>query len=437
MKIKLLFTAALYLLFSGLQADCVSDQPLTLAELVNIALENNPSTKQAWWNANRAAAAVGNAKSNYYPNIGFAARATNGRDFKFINGPDTSYTIVGADLYLTMLLFDFGERKANVDMAKSSLLAANWQMDWNIQKVMVKVLEHAYSTLLAQEILQAAEISLKEAEKMLNAAKELNRTGLTPVTDVYTTQATYLQFKMDLLQEQASLDIQKAKLAASLGLSATTPLTIEVPETAAYQQIECTELLVAAALRQRSDLVAKQARVQQLIFNQIRTNASYLPKVGISGAGGYNKYLQDKSTDAQYRISIDLKIPFFNGFETMYQNRMAYADTQISNTDLLDLQIDISLEVMTHSRTLQAAQEMLPEAEQNLKSAVKAYEGVLDKYKAGKEGITEVSWAQRQLAAARVRYSEVKTKLLVSIANLAYATGTLAPYTETPCQENH
>ena len=73
--------------------------------------------------------------------------------------------------------------------------------------------------------------------------------------------------------------------------------------------------------------------------------------------------------------------------------------------------------------TLQAAQEMLHDAEDNLANSLKAYEGMLAKYKAGTEGITDVSNAQRQLAAARVRYSDVKTRWLVSIANLAYATG--------------
>ena len=101
------------------------------------------------------------------------------------------------------------------------------------------------------------------------------------------------------------------------------------------------------------------------------------------------------------------------------------------------MQLDISLDVLTYSTTLKAAQEILPDAEDNLLNSLKAYEGVLDKYKAGKEGIAELSFAQRQLAAARVRYSDIKTKFLVSIANLAYATGTLAPYVETPCQENH
>jgi outer membrane protein TolC len=76
---------------------------------------------------------------------------------------------------------------------------------------------------------------------------------------------------------------------------------------------------------------------------------------------------------------------------------------------------------------LQAAQEMLPEAELNLTSAQKAYEGVSEKYRAGKERIAEVSIVHRQLVSARLRYSDIKTRLFVATANLAFATGTLAP----------
>jgi outer membrane protein TolC len=59
----------------------------------------------------------------------------------------------------------------------------------------------------------------------------------------------------------------------------------------------------------------------------------------------------------------------------------------------------------------------------------------MEKYRAGKEGIAEVSNALRQLAAARVRQSDIQTRYLVSMANLAYAVGTLMPTMEnSPCE---
>ena len=74
-------------------------------------------------------------------------------------------------------------------------------------------------------------------------------------------------------------------------------------------------------------------------------------------------------------------------------------------------------------------------AEENLQNAKKAYEGTLDKYQVGEGSIFDLSTAQKQLAEARALYSEVKSRLLVSIANLAYATGTLKSSLELPCIE--
>jgi outer membrane protein TolC len=336
-----------------------------------------------------------------------------------------------------MLLLDFGERNASIDMAKSALLAANWETDWTIQQVLVNVLENAYSTLYAQEALQASQITLNEAEKVLNIAKELNRTGLTPITDVYTSQATFYQTKMDYTQHKSSRDIERGKLAASMGLSATSCFEIVMPESSINMPVsKQVDDLIAIAYQQRTDLLAQQARIQEKMANKLRTKAAYLPKLYFNGREGFNRALRDKTNGAQYEVALNFEMPIFNGFDTIYQNRIAYAEARGSIEELIELQIDIALEVLTHSRQLQASQEMLPDAEANLTNSTNAYEGVLEKYKAGKETITDVSIAQRQLAAARLRYIDVKTKLLISMANLAYATGTLAPYMETPCQEN-
>ncbi len=433
MFIKLFFATS-FLLTASAMASLDLEHPLTITELVAIALENHPSTKQAWWNANRAAAALGNAKSDYYPSLALDTFINHGRDFKFINGPDTNYTIAGANLLLSMMLYDFGERSANVRAAKMSLLAANWQVDWNIQKVMVAVLENAYTMLHAQETLLAARISLEDAERLLNATIELNRAGLSPISDVYTARAAFAQMKMELTKQKSLRTIQNGKLAASLGISADVPLELVPVDQIQPPPKQQTNELISLAYRQRSDLMAKQAQLTESLAKQAKTRASYKPKLSLDCRGGANHYFRDKTNDLQYLIKLDLNIPLFDGFERMYQNRVAFADAQISMEELAGLELDISLEVLTSSQLFEAAEEMLPDADEDLKNSTKAYEGVLEKYKAGKEGIAEVSNALRQLAAARVRYSDVKTQWLVGVGKLAYATGTLAPYLEKRCE---
>lgn len=408
------------------------DHPLTIAELIDIALENNPSTRQSWLIANRAASEVGRSKSAYYPKIELDAGIRNGRDFKFINGPNTEYTIVGADLVVSMMLYDFGERDANVNAAKMALVAANWHADWNIQKVIVKVLENAYSTLNAQEVLEATCSTLEDAEKVLLSARELNRVGLTPISDVYTSQAAWSQIQIDLSERKAQLDIEKGKLAASLGLGAY--VSLKLAPLSEIQAPQCQQIndLINLALTQRGDLMAKQAKLQEAAFNKDKARACYGPKLSVSGRVGANHAFHDKTSGGQYEIGLNLNIPIFNGFDTVYQNRIACANMKLAKEELAQLELDILLEVQKYSRSLEAAQEMLPYADENLKNAIQAYESVLERYKAGKERIAEISNAQQQLAAARIRYSNIKMQGLVTMANLAYATGTLAPSTKTP-----
>lgn len=414
------------------------DHPLSLAELLDIALENHPSTKQAWWNARRAAAALGQAKSAYYPSVNFEALAQHGRDFKFINGPDTTYTIVGGDLVLSMILYDFGERNAQVNAAKMSLLAANWQNDWALQRVMIKVLENAYATLHAQEVFKAASISYEETGKLLRFARELNRVGLSPVSDVFTCQANLNQMKIQKMQQKLTLEIQQGKLATSLGLPAQTKI-----ELACLESIECLlnenfskkiDQLIAQASCQRADLLAKQAQIDEALFQRKMTASSFGPKVFLGGRGGFNRAFHERENGAQYQISLNVEIPLFDGFENVYEKRLALANVNLTREEFSELQLQIALEVLSYSQAVEAARSIIPEADAFLKNSLKAYECVLEKYRVGKERIAEVSYAQQQLAQARVQYSQAQTQWLVSLANLAYSTGTLTTSQESSCE---
>lgn len=414
---------------------CFSGHPLTISEMISIALENNPHTGMAWSHAKKTAAALGIAKSAYYPQFGIEAYASHGREFRFINGPDVNYTNVGANLTLSMILFDFGRTRAIVEDAKYALIAAGWQTDWTLQKVMVNVLENAYSAYHAMDVLHAYEETLRDAENMLYTSRELHRSGIRAITDVYTTQAALSLIKMDVAQQKAKLEIHFGKLASILGYPADYPLSLAPLDKIEPVKIEeDVKALIAFAKIQRADLMAQQARQAQSWAKVKKSQADFLPKIGLRGRGGADYYIHNKANPAHYEISVNLEIPLFNGFETIYKNRYAYAEAENSEEELAQLELDIALEILTYSRSLQAAQEMLQYADENIENSLQAYLGVIEMYKAGKQGIAEVSNALRQLANSRIRYSDTHTKFLVSMANLAFATGTLVPKMEdVPC----
>lgn len=428
----LLFLPALQL---SAQASCSPENAWTLSQLLDTALKNNPETRATWWNAQRAAAALGSAKSAYYPQLALNANISHGRDFRFINGPNVNYTILEADIIMTFLLADFGERAANVEMAMMGLLAAGWETQWSIQSVMAQVLENGYLTHLAQDTLEALDSSLIDAKKMLDVAAALNRAGLNPISDVYSSKAALAQIHIEVVHQRSQLEIQRAALATTLGFEPDTCLKLASLDALNVPQRSLAELLTIAK-GQRQDLLAKRAKLAEAQANQKKVTTSYNPKITLNGAGGGDMAFHEKARGAHYRIALNFDAPLFTGFDAMYQKRMAYAAVNISSAELYKLELDIALEVFTQSRTVEAAKEMLIFAKDNLENAQAAYDGALEKYNAGKERIAEVSITLRQLINARVRYSEINSGYLIAIANLAFATGTLFPYMEFPCAKN-
>src|SRR5947209_9821986 len=75
--------------------------PITLAEVIDTALSNNPDTRTAWLEARAAEAGLGSARSAYLPEVDVLAGATRSR------GPtpsSQSATTIAPSLALTYLL---------------------------------------------------------------------------------------------------------------------------------------------------------------------------------------------------------------------------------------------------------------------------------------------------------------------------------------------
>ena len=258
-KTLFLITSLFFFFFSA----SAFAKELKVVELIDLALTHRPETKKSWWNAKRAAASLKLASSAYLPSANLSTQFANGRDFKFLNGPNVDYTIAEADLTLTLLLYDFGERDAQVEAAKMALTAANWQTDWTMQKVLVEVLTNTYTTLNSQEMLRAAETALEDAHNMFEIAKQLNQAGLTPITDVYTSRSQLVQAQMELIEKQNHLVIQKARLISSLGLQAEETLAIAPITDCPQQKVSELNQLLTLAQQKRADLLAKRARVAE------------------------------------------------------------------------------------------------------------------------------------------------------------------------------
>jgi outer membrane protein len=421
----MMFSFILFSLFCCLP---LFGDPLTLAELIDIALKNSPETEKAWSNVKRAQAVIGLSKSDQYPHLNAQGTLTHAREVKFPNGPNTVFTSYGGELNLNYLLFDFGETRAAVRATKEALQSAKWWADFAMQKIISEVSSNYYEYLNAAELLAMKEDSLQDAKMILDAADELCNAGLRATNDVITAKAAVAEIHMHLAQQKAAASIAYGKLLIAMGLPVETKLEVQTQPEGIQNSLfkESVPTLIKFAEESRADLMAKQASLSEMNTRVDKAKRAPLPKLRALGQGGWLEYGKHRGNGYNYSAGLALGIPLFKGFEYSYQKRVALADVEMTSAELKELQNAIALEVLSYSETVKAAEIAIHYSEEFFNEAFKSYEGSIQSYKAGLINIFDLLQSQRFLSDARNKKAQARTEWLVSLAQLAFATGTLS-----------
>src|SRR4051794_15997431 len=170
-----------------------SGSPLPLAQAIDIALANNPDTRTAWLQARAAEFAVGSARSAYFPEVDVLASATRSRGAAEHSAGTTA---IAPSLAINYLLFDFGGREAQVEQARQTLAAANFDNNAVMQDVVLRVQQQYYALLDAKALLDAQQSTLKERHANLDAAEARHNAGVATVADVLQARTALSQAEL-------------------------------------------------------------------------------------------------------------------------------------------------------------------------------------------------------------------------------------------------
>ncbi|HEY5236413.1 MAG TPA: TolC family protein, partial [Rhabdochlamydiaceae bacterium] len=237
--------------------------PMGLAELIDLGLKNNPETAKAWAATKRSEAQLGAARSDYYPAIGIQGKLSQGRDVKYVNGPEVIFTNYGADLVLSYLLYDFGERKAAVQATREALKAARWSEDFSMQKIIYKVSASYYEYLNVLELVQTKENIFKDAMQLHDSVDELHKAGLRSESDQSLSKATVAQMQMELPGWRAKVTSAYGKLLIALGVPLESQIEIKTTFQECALSSEGIQQLISKAEEMRADVLAKKALLSE------------------------------------------------------------------------------------------------------------------------------------------------------------------------------
>ena len=121
---------------------------LTLADLIDLALRNNPTTHLSWAQAEAAAAAYGSAQGRFLPTLDAATSLGRTRVPSAAGPLGIARTQYGPTLTLSYLLLDFGARTGAIQAARQATIALDLTHNATIEDVVLQV-ETAYFNFMA------------------------------------------------------------------------------------------------------------------------------------------------------------------------------------------------------------------------------------------------------------------------------------------------
>ena len=401
-------------------------ETLRLVEAIDLALCNNPRTRQSWAIARQAAAEVGVAQSARLPTVDALVELER-REVRNVENPQ-GFTLLPASVGFSWLLFDFGGRDAAIALAAESLAAANWTHNATLQTVMLDAITAYYLLFATREAVDATVAAEQSALQSLEAARARLRAGSATRADVLQAQTAHSQSVFNRTQAEGDAARSQGVLANVLGVSPDRPLQITPPpDLEAQRAIERSigELLTAAQA-QRPELAAAQARVRAAESNvRVRTSAAK-PTVSLFGSTGvtFSNPGQDPVTGA---IGLSLSIPIFTGYFNTYRIQQA-RDQVLEQAATRDrLSDDVALEVWRAYQDLRTEGQSLTTANDLVASAQESYNVALARYRAGVGTVIDLLNAQSALSAALVQRIEARLRWNVAKASLARAVGVLDP----------
>lgn len=406
------------------------EQPLTLVQLTDLALQNNPATRIAWAQIRSSEAGVELARAGYWPQLSLAYAYRRQKTASGTSGTTSPESLYGPSVDLSWLLLDFGARSGSAEAAKYKLTAAQLSGDQTMQDLILQVEQDYYQVLGLQAVQDADLQSVQDAAALLDAANQRKSSGLATIGDVYQAQAALAGARLALQTAQGQLASAHGQLAIALGYAPDSAVPLapwETQVTATLPQEDLHSLLGKAA-QARPELLASKAQQQAAIASLEATRAQGWPSLSLDASAGRTTSEiagKPKNTANTYQADLTLSFPLFTGFANQAADRQAQAAVDVATATDEQLVQAVQLEVWQAYQNMRTAASSLDTSDLQLKSSQQAADVTEARYKNGLGSILDVLSAQATLANARVQQVQARLNWFAALAAMGHAMGGL------------
>ena len=421
----------------------------TLDQCVAVALRANPDIRSASARLDAARAAIREASSAYYPQLGLAGswtrtdnppqaffmalnqrRASLQTDF---NNPADIENARGS-VVAQWRVYDSGRRDADRQVAKMGSLAASYTLETVRNDLVYQVTKAYYGTLLARDFVAVQEEAVKTLSESLRVAGERFKAGSALKTDVLNLEVSLSQSQEELIRAKNGLQLAIASLNTAIGENLLR--SSDVPDMTDKSSNDSSVTPTASPIESRPEWGAVQAQIKMAEAMTTRARRDYLPTVNAFGSVDWDSE-PFNGAERSYIAGAAVELNIFDGFRNRAGLARASAESVSAQAQADKLKNMLILDLTQSRLNEQEARERVEVAGKSLSSAEEALRITQERYKQGAADITELMTAQVGLTATRTRQVAARYDSLLSQANVSRAAGQLVgKYSESRIQKS-
>lgn len=423
-KRKLITTSCIFFLFSNLHAN-----PVGLEELINLAVENNSNIKISQFAQEKQKASYNLSKSDYLPKLSITGELA--RYDVETAGEKVADNVRGYSLTASQLLYDFGKTSNNINTAKRTLEASDFQIVENIATTVLNTKQAYYNILNKYQQINLAEESIKIDELHLEQADSYYNAGVRTLIDVTDAKLQLSNSKLKLLQSQYSLENSKTKLISIIGKQDSDELKIKedaeiktATKSFKEEKLILNDLL-NLGLENKAELKALEKQIEAQKLQLENSNKEYYPTLNLQAS------LNDKTSDEialetkQAIAGVYLKWDLYTGNSTSENIKISLASLSSLKQQLVQHKLQIKEDITSAYLKVKENQESINLSLLNLDLSADKLNLANQRYKAGLNDLIEVNDSKLAYTQAKSQLINTYYDYLNSKAKLEYAIGVI------------
>ncbi|MEH2118489.1 TolC family protein [Nostoc sp.] len=389
------------------------NQPITLAQALELARRNNRDLQVSQLELERNKAALREAQAALLPTLGISTDITRSQSASSqlssklqeqqtgISSPDKPSTSFSGQAQLSYNLYSSGRVQALIRAAEEQVRFYELAVETQFETIRLNVATDYYNLQQADEQVRIAQSAVQNSQASLRDAEALERAGVGTRFDVLRSQVNLANAQQDLTNARSQQAIARRQLATRISLPQAINISAADPVQLAGLWNPTLEQSIVLAYQNRPEL--QQQLAQRNTSEQQRRQA--LAELGpqVSLVASYDlldQFNDNVSVTDGYSLGVRATLNLYDGGAARARANQSKANIAIAETQFAEQRNQIRFQVEQAYSTQQSSLENVQTANTALEQAREALRLARLRFQAGVGTQTDVINSENDLTQA-------------------------------------